>query len=803
MSEQRGDETRPGLELQKHAMELLSAQYGEISFEKRIKGKKADLYFERNDYGNVQRVYLEVKDLNHALTRKELVHILTDYEYVVKREPSSILLLISRNGLTADAQKYISDEAATVRHQTIWRLEDQILGLKDYLSHLRGLFDEDDLSTYYVETRAIRHVYPTFGSRMREPNGGSTYLYTTVSDWLQGDVSKPLAILAGYGAGKSSFAKRVAAQQAKLALADPTVRKPILIKLGDFTGHSRLEGVLGAMFTYEFPVPHFNVHRFFDLNRRGRFLLILDGFDEMKHAMTWTDFRAQLAELNKLISGHSRVMLLGRPSAFLSNEEHIYALRGRKPSGRNGWQRIADWPEFDEYDIQEFSSSERMKFIRGYLKHATRKTRSSASESWVEERTEQLIAIAESEKAVFSKPVHVKILADLAVDSDADISAIGGRTSRWGLYELFFSSLADREARKAARSPIGEEYRIEFLRSVARWLWIEKGGATSFSASAIPEEIIQGLPDGDAEDRETKKREYLTGSFLEKKSTETYYFPHRSMVEFLVADSCIKSPPITGQLKQLELLTEGVRAFLLESPYLADIASWAKDLPRLTHLPGLDYLEFLRRACGGTKPLIRKINPKSPWRGLVSSFPKEISLRTASNNRMQRQIEGADDETAILVLKLFFLRNFSSALRWTSSKPEERSEALAVAILNRLFFTVKKYVNNVFYFPIANKHTALLMAGAVKKSKEAISEADITIDWSMIWERCDTCLSNIGIDFSMELRVTPPPPTTLKAVDVLNRIDPDYREIATIFWQRYEVIEEGLVHSPLAGAFLN
>jgi predicted NACHT family NTPase len=34
-------------------------------------------------------------------------------------------------------------------------------------------------------------------------------------------------------------------------------------------------------------VPGFNGRHFMKMNEKGRLLVVLDGFDEMKHAMTW------------------------------------------------------------------------------------------------------------------------------------------------------------------------------------------------------------------------------------------------------------------------------------------------------------------------------------------------------------------------------------------------------------------------------------------------------------------------------------------------------------------------------------
>lgn len=68
---------------------------------------------------------------------------------------------------------------------------------------------------------------------MAESEGEVVGLIDEVVAWLATEDPTPLAILGGYGAGKSSFAKRLVTQQAAQALTDPSARRPILIKLGD------------------------------------------------------------------------------------------------------------------------------------------------------------------------------------------------------------------------------------------------------------------------------------------------------------------------------------------------------------------------------------------------------------------------------------------------------------------------------------------------------------------------------------------------------------------------------------------
>ena len=256
----------------------------------RVAGKKVDIVFEVPDFEKTRRLFVEAKDYRSPLTRVQVRDIWADYMGIIDTHKPADLLIVTRCGLTPDARKYVDSELTMVRHQTVWELENNILGLTDYLRSLSDIFKEDGLDHYYVDARAKRAAYAD-DKVTRIISEKEVNLFDEILAWLEGDTDTPLAVLGGYGAGKTSLAKRLASHQAKLALRNPAVRRPVFVKLGSFSRYSSIEGIFGAMFSSEFPLASFNFHHFKAANERGRLLIILDGFDEMKHAMTWPDFR--------------------------------------------------------------------------------------------------------------------------------------------------------------------------------------------------------------------------------------------------------------------------------------------------------------------------------------------------------------------------------------------------------------------------------------------------------------------------------------------------------------------------------
>lgn len=610
----RADADLPGSSLRNEAADYLRSIYGNAEVEVLRKGKKVDVVCRVTEFGKSTELFVEVKDYGRNLTREEVARICVDYEPVLDASASSKLLLVTRAGLSPSGQESV-DGRSRMYHQTIWEMEDAAFALLPYVRAQADVFEEDGLSSYYIPARAQLAEYDA--DHERSLTAGDAPLLAVVEEWIDSEDPTPIAVLGGYGAGKSSFARQLVSRQARRALEDPAARRPVLVRLGVITRSAGLDSLLGSLFTSEYEVRGYSYRRFKQFNENGRLLVILDGFDEMKHAMTWTEFLNELRELNTLNAGRSKVLLLGRPSAFTSDDEHLEVLRGRLRVDGGATRRLRGWPEFREYELAPFSREERVEFVRRYLTHSAGS--GAAGEEAVTRRIEEVNRLADQEPDVFAKPVHARILVELALDHDFDLSAFADGVTRWTLYSQFFQLLARRETEKAARSPIEPRFRLEFLRRVAVWLWEHKDGATSFRASDLPKYILDDLPDGDAEILEDKRREYLAGAFLERKANDAYFFPHRSFAEFLVAEHLALDPPASGRHEhRAALVRGGVADFLEVAPASRRVADWCSTLDHASGDLPIDYLLFLVDRAGGYGQCAALLSEDSCWRPLLS-----------------------------------------------------------------------------------------------------------------------------------------------------------------------------------------
>ncbi len=735
--------------LRDEAANLLSTKFGRPLREARVGGKKVDLSFVRRSFGKEDRVFVEAKDYAGNLGRTEVVQIWSDYEGLVRKHAPAVLLLITRNGLTSDAQAYVQDEQPSMRHQTIWELENEMMGLIPYTRSLEGLFLQEGLESYYVPGRSRAVRYAADGeTRVVDENEAD--LFEVVTAWLASNDYNPMAILGGYGAGKTSFAKRLTAWQAERALADPLARRPVLIGLGAVARYSSLEGLLGGMFTHDFPVEGFNVHHFLEMSDKGRMVVILDGFDEMKHAMTWSDFRNQIQSLNRLTKGRSKVLLLGRPSAFTSAEEHVHVLRGMKRHAE-GWRRLPDWPEFREHELQEFSPAARAEFVARYLhfRMTTLPPDARKDESWIAERAAEVNRLADRDPEIFGKPVHAKILTDLAADPQVDLSRFADGVSRWQLYETFFHSLVERETEKEARSPISERSRLEFVRAIAFWLWAQKGGSTDFHSGDLPDGLLSQLPGDEAADLDTQKREYLTGSFLEKKSGDVFYFGHRSFAEYLVAERMVLNPPSAVLQPVYSALTrDGVEVFLREAPDRAAVQAWANTLSGAQGVINFEYLEFIAEAFEGPEAFAQALPAHSIWLPLLDAFGPEMKFTEEMRARLLGEMARAEVAPFFLLVCLLTFYAGSPAFR---PDPTGWSIAVAAILLTRVFRSATFDLDSgKARIPEAEEPWRVIASRVLPELTESFGDREIVFRGPQLIQMMTEQLRTTGVDLAFQ-----------------------------------------------------
>ena len=255
----------------------------------------------------------------------------------------------------------------------------------------------------------------------------------------------------------------------------------------------------------------------------------------------------------------SKIIVLGRPSAFMSENEKRTVLHGYQEM--DGIE-ISDASKKDyiELDVAFFNQPQLQNFVSMYFEYVRTEghmeSRIDLSPEFIEKRKAEILDPKYSE--LLGRPVHARMLITIALSTKEPLATF----SRFTLYKQFVKLFLDRESQKSARRKIGIKDRLLFLQQVAWESWVVNEGK-SISVSAISK-LLSNVHGTD--DTENMLRELLTGSVLEPKGDDVFYFVHRSFQEFLAAQFLLGNSWTQSKLSTLDRsANEEILRFVAES----------------------------------------------------------------------------------------------------------------------------------------------------------------------------------------------------------------------------------------------
>lgn len=503
----------PGRQFEQTVADLLSLSGFDVTRDRHIGPKKVDIVAQRDDFGHLRTYAVECKDHRRRLGKQLLLPIEAEYAELHRENRIDALLLVTRRGLTREAQYRVS-QSRFLLHQTIDSLRCSLLDFRRYLADIRNEYRQQGLHRYYIPTRGV-------------PEAGTTApidLEAFVDRWLDSEDSQSLAILGGYGAGKSTFMLHLANRYAARFQSGQCTRVPVLIPLREICSEQTVEGLIGRHFTHLLQVTGYNYGMFRELNRLGAFLLLLDGFDEMKHSMTSAVFRYNFREVLKLVPPQSKVILTGRPTAFLNESERkefLHAIRSHK-----GVEiALEGRPDFSEVTLAAFDDEQIERFIDRYRSGLLSTPREEGAPPVPSKedffKSETIMEIAR-------KPLQLRMLFDVLPLYSGSLDELTVRE----LFTLFVGLTIERESEEPALQRFPAPQRRAFLARLVFYMWHKEIGA--LRVDDIPEACYDSVTD--CTNTEDVKRYLLSGAFVEIRFPGEVFFPHRSIQEFLIAD---------------------------------------------------------------------------------------------------------------------------------------------------------------------------------------------------------------------------------------------------------------------------
>ena len=547
--------TEKGNSLRDAVFSIVStARKNNCAREKVVNGKAIDVYYEDHDAFRQKTIKfgIECKFFDKPLTRNDFDSIFSTYSVLLHNKAIDHLIIVSLHPPAPNVLTSI-DCTPDISHHTYQSFSNLFMDFRNYLTSTSASFENEGLNEYYV---------PMLDTQKRP-------IEDLLNAWISTEDPKPRAILAGYGMGKTSLALKLARDLASDYLKGAPCRIPIYLKLGDIFNEQSLEGLVCKYFASKFEVPGFSYPLFLEYNRLGLFTIILDGFDEMKHAMSFSSFKSNIKEFNKLVVKKSKVIILGRPNAFTSENEKRTVLHGWKLIGENEI-RDAEMRTYEEIMVDYFSRDQLNSFIPNYIKYLSNEepfhSLDYVDSEFCENRITELLD--EKHYELISRPVHARMFVQLALGTIIPLSSF----TTYELYTSFFDMILERENSRPARNKISIENRQEFIENLAWTRWRD-GGDRAFSFEDIEKQFKLSI--NIRESPKNALRELIIGSVIETKGDDFYYFSHRSFQEFLVARLIVNLDTIGKEtIKSIDnSINPSILAFISESGNIGNLAS--------------------------------------------------------------------------------------------------------------------------------------------------------------------------------------------------------------------------------------
>jgi hypothetical protein len=558
--------TALGDQLRDYVIEILEADGRSISREQRVDTKKIDIILRLDDDFVTQTIAIECKNVSRNLNQQDIGEIYVDHLSLIETKKIDQLWIISKQDYSPEAKNW-ANQRANLSIFTIAEFEERAHGFRRYVRQLMEVFNEEDLNHYYIQQRGL----------------GGGKLIDSVISWIDSDENRPLALLGGYGMGKTSFCRYLVSEISKKYLADAVNRVPIYVRLSDISKQQDLDGLIAKTIAQRYRIKDYYFEKFLRFNKNGKFVVIFDGFDEMKHALNWADFKYNFSQINSIVKGKAKIIVAGRPNAFLSDDEHNWVLRGMRSTGEYA-ANIADWPKYIEIEMQYFSMEDARLFLKLYLENHCRNrsvdgTIHDNQKSWIKGRLFEFSQLKIREDLF--RPVHLKIFSDIATDETVTLREF----NVFELYSVSTSRIAERESLKVERSFIDSAVRQAAIEEIAWWLWEKTNGRSlSFNPREVPPSYIkQAFPANTDISVEAMYREIFSGSFVERKFGENYYFSHRSFLEFFVSKKLARSRSSGMTLTQINSnINPEILDFIIQGRLIDDFMGYIYDLMQIS-----------------------------------------------------------------------------------------------------------------------------------------------------------------------------------------------------------------------------
>jgi hypothetical protein len=568
-----------GREFERHVADFYRGLGWKVETNIRLNNQEIDIIASRHVEGLGPLISLiECKDWDRRLTNQEVQNFAATV--ITLRESGRVHsgVLVSRRGFTADA-KGAADGISYVSLITLEELENDILSASAGIRLLAQDYQEQDIFNEFIEIDG-RHANWSHNTKERNADSLVRNVCADIrKSILEGSVNN-FFLLGDYGAGKSTLLRRLQYRLCQDMLDGRGTYLPTFVPLKNYYNVQDISALLRNSVREDF-LREFSGELLARYIRQGRFIFLLDGFDEMTER-SGEDKRNELFQrILPILTSSCPTVLTSRPSMFVARGEierlvsrwkaeavplPSTATRPIKPS-KNSAQRyeyidrlresllaglrsegatpkVAELPSEDSLAVINLNPLDPAK-IRKYI---TQRLETASKSNLNADETLSFIERVYDLSDLAKRPLLLRLIVDTIFQGGIDVTDPTLKFGPSDLYEIYTSLKLDVDWGKGVvrRRGLTREQRREFAEAVAVAMYrsgtlhvemkevmqLLASASTQFTDSTVSdtENIAKTSlsPDEVATD-------LMTCSFLTIDDRQICRFVHKSFMEFFVA----------------------------------------------------------------------------------------------------------------------------------------------------------------------------------------------------------------------------------------------------------------------------
>lgn len=564
------DTTTIGTDFENEVANLYRMLGYEIESNLDLEGFQIDLIASRQIPGaDKTKLLIECKYKNTgSISNEEVAKLSYTFTETARENGFNKAILVTNSTFSQKASAFAMNKPHLVL-KTVKELEDELLDVYTAYGHYKRSYQHSFVHSLYVPLGG-------YGYLPGEEHSEKTFenVEESIIEWIDNrDTSGFLTIMADFGAGKTTLLERL-----KYFFCDHYVRKssnvkPIIFKAKELHKFNNIDEYVLHTISEEFG-KKIDINVIWQQIKEGRFLILIDGFDEVAQRVDEKQRRKFFAELSALFNTQCHSIMTCRPTFFIDQQEYDNLIFEVSKDQQQHFSRTTEKQEqlyadhsTKVYKLAEgmsksFSNKNNAQLIRGlkigrmylsqfsedqveiYLKNLNEEFLNSCSLTW-KDVLDFLYAVYDI-RDLMRRPILLDMITRTVLSGEIDVRDHDQRLSATDIYEAYIRALLVREYQERETRQLLESHtRQSLLEVVAVTMYQIDSMEVSF------DDVLKAI----AEKKETLSKSHLdlinknnehiaadivlTG-FLMRDSKGALRFTHKSFLEHLVARFIVK-----------------------------------------------------------------------------------------------------------------------------------------------------------------------------------------------------------------------------------------------------------------------